>query len=65
MRARTKLYEILIAGKMMRWCNVARRRQLDPKCPPERARRNYWYLFRRYPEIAHKLGLDEWSVFRP
>lgn len=65
MRARTKLYQILIARKMLGWCNVARRPYLDPKCPPGRARRNYWYLFHRYPEVAQKLGLDEWSVFRP
>jgi hypothetical protein len=65
MHARKELQRILIAGKTLRWCNVARRPQLDPKCPPGRARRNFWYLWNRYPEIAAALGLDEWSVLRP
>jgi hypothetical protein len=63
MRARKQVQQILVASKMLHWCDVARCQQLDPKCPPGRARKNYWYLFHRYPEIAAKLGLHEWSCF--
>jgi len=65
MHARKQLREILIAQKMLRWCDVARCPLLGRNCSPGRARKNYWHLFQRYPEIAAKLGLDEWSVFRP
>jgi hypothetical protein len=37
----------------------------DPKCPPSRARKNYWRLYARYPEIAAKLGLTVLSVYDP
>lgn len=63
MRARKQVRDILVARKMLRWCNVARYPQLDPNCPPGRARKNFWYLWRKYPEIAAKLGLHEWSCF--
>ena len=54
---------IPIAKKMRRWCDIARCPSLDRRCTPGRARKNYWYLWRKYPEIAAKLGLHQWSVF--
>jgi len=44
---------------------VARCPILAPKCPPSRARKNYWRLYARYPEIAARLGLTELSVYDP
>jgi hypothetical protein len=64
MHARKPVRNILIARKMRRWCDVARCPALDPRCPPGRARKNFWHLWRRYPEIAAALGLKEMSVFK-
>jgi hypothetical protein len=65
MHARKQVRDYLIAKKMQHWCAVAKCRLLDPRCPPWRARKNYWHLWRRYPEIAARLGLEEMSVFKP
>jgi len=63
MHARKQVRDILIGRKMRRWCDIARCPSLDRNCAPGRARKNYWHLWRKYPEIAAKLGLHEWSVF--
>ena len=63
MHARKPVRDILVARKMRRWCDIARCPSLDRRYKPGRARKNYWYLWRKYPEIAAKLGLHEWSVF--
>jgi hypothetical protein len=65
MNARQEIRLILVAQKLRRWSMVARCPLLDPKCPPARARKNYWRLHARYPEIAAKLGLTELSVYDP
>jgi hypothetical protein len=47
---------------------VARCQLLDPKCRLARARKNYWRLYARYPEIAKiaaRLGLTPSSVYDP
>jgi hypothetical protein len=31
--------------------------------PRARAGKNYWRLHHRYPEIAARIGLHEWSVY--
>jgi hypothetical protein len=65
MNARPKIRLILVAKKLRHWSLVSRCPILAPKCPPARARKNYWRLYARYPEIAAKLGLTELSVYDP
>jgi hypothetical protein len=65
MNARPKIRLILVAKKLRHWSMVARCPILDPHCRPARARKNYWRLYARYPEIAARLGLTELSVYDP
>jgi hypothetical protein len=65
MHARKEIRDALIAKKMRRWCMVAKYPLYDPRCPTWRARQNYWHLWRKYPEIAARLGLTELSVLEP
>jgi len=65
MHARKQVRDILIAQKMRRWCAVAKCPLLDRRCPAWRARKNYWHLWRKYPDIAARLALEEMSVFTP
>lgn len=65
MNARKQIRQLLIEKKMRHWQAVARCPLLDLKCPPARARKNFWRLRSRYPEIAARLGLTELSVFDP
>lgn len=63
MNARPTVKEILIARKLQRWSLIARHKFIEPSFPRARARKNYWRLFRKYPEIAARLGLNEGSVY--
>jgi hypothetical protein len=63
MRARPQIREILIEKKMLRWCRIARMPDIDPRCRPWRARKNYWKLCAKYPEIMRRLGLKPASVY--
>jgi len=65
MHARPEIRDILIAKKMKRWIMIARYKFIDPSCPPARARRNYWRLIAKHPQIAAKLVLSELSVYLP
>jgi hypothetical protein len=65
MHAREAIKHILIAKKMRHWQMVARYPLFDLRCPSWRARKNFWHLRARYPEIAAKLGLTELSVYGP
>jgi hypothetical protein len=47
------------------WLMVARTPLINTKCPTWRARRNFWHLCRKYPDLSQRLGLDELSVLRP
>jgi len=64
MNARQEIRQILVAKKMRRWAMIARC-PLYASCPPARARKNYWRLYARYPEIAVRLGLTALSVYDP
>jgi hypothetical protein len=64
MHARPQIREILIARKMRHWCMVAKYPLIDRTCPPARARRNFWKLCQRYPELMRKLGLTPASVYQ-
>ncbi len=64
MNARKVVRDTLIRKKIIRWRNIAQ--NADPYknvCPPSQARKNYWRLCARYPEIMLKLGWDEGSVY--
>lgn len=63
MHVRPQFREIVIAKKMLRWCSIARSWPLDRRCEPARARKNYWRLCARYPEIMQRIGLTEASVY--
>jgi hypothetical protein len=63
MHARKEVRDFLIAKKMRYWRSVAKYPVIAPSCPTWRARKNYWHLWRKYPEIASKLGFTEFSVF--
>ena len=63
MNARLPVKEILVARKLQRWSMIARHDYIEPSFPRARARKNYWRLFHRYPEVAQKIGLHEFSVY--
>jgi hypothetical protein len=63
MHARPQVKEILVARKLRRWSIICRCEYIEPCFPRARARKNYWRLYHRYPEIAQKIGLHEWSVY--
>jgi hypothetical protein len=63
MNARPQVREFLIARKLQRWAAISKCPLIDLRCPPARARKNYWRLFHRYREIASRIGLHEWSVY--
>lgn len=64
MHARPEICKILIASKMKRWILIARYPFVDKTCPPSRARRNFWRLLSKHPDIAAELGLSATSVYR-
>jgi hypothetical protein len=63
MHARPQVKEILIAHKLQRWARIGRYEYVEPAIPRARARKNYWRLYHRYPEIAARIGLHEFSVY--
>jgi hypothetical protein len=63
MNARPQVREVLIRKKLQRWCLIARYRFIESGYPRARARKNFWRLCERYPEIALKLGFNEGSVY--
>jgi hypothetical protein len=65
MNARKEIRYHLIAECMHYWLKVALAPGTNPKCPTWRARRNFWHLCRKYPDLSRCLGLDELSVLQP
>jgi len=64
MNARKPIRDAIIRKKILHWKNVAQTSNYHKDiCPPSRARKNFWRLCARYPEIAARLGLDEGSVY--
>jgi hypothetical protein len=53
MNCREEIREHLIAERMRRWLMIAK--SMYPKCPRWRARRNFWYLCRKYPDLVAAL----------
>jgi hypothetical protein len=62
MRARPEVRDGLIAFKIKRWKTIALNPSAFGGYPVSQARKNYWRLCARYPEIMKKLGLSESSV---
>ena len=64
MNARKIVRDRLICLKLSHWRAVARGFSHDgPECPPSQARKNFWRLCARYPELMRRLGYDEGSVY--
>jgi hypothetical protein len=63
MRARPEIRDILVAKKLRRWLLIAHHPFVDRSCPPSRARRNFWRLLKKHPQIAAKLGMTIASVY--
>jgi hypothetical protein len=64
MNARQIVRDAIIRKKLLHWKNVAQTSNYHKDtCSPSRARKNFWRLCARYPEIAAKLGLDVGSVY--
>ncbi len=63
MNARPEIKEKLIEQKMLRWCRIAKWYPIDRRCPPTKARRNYWRLCKSHSHIMRRLGLSELSVY--
>jgi hypothetical protein len=56
MRARAEIYEHLIAEKMRHWLELCRQIPFTRKCeyPLWKARKNYWALQKRHPNLGFK-----------
>jgi hypothetical protein len=64
MNARKPIRDAIIKKKFWDWKDIAKQpSRYSTSCPPSRARKNFWRLCARYPEIAGKLGLNEGSVY--
>jgi hypothetical protein len=63
MHARLHIREKLIELKLRRWCSIARYPQYYSTRSAPQARKNFWRLCARYPEIMRRLGLTELSVY--
>ena len=64
MNARPEIKEKLIELKLRHWCSVARSRLIAQGFPATQARKNFWRLGRKYPQIMQRLGLSETSVYK-
>jgi len=64
MNARPQIREKLIEQKLRRWSRIAKWHPFDRSCPPAQARKNYWRLCAKYPQIMQRLGLSEISVYQ-
>ena len=59
MNARQEIRDHLIAVRMRRWLDIARCPLINTKMPTWKARKNFWSLCRKHPEIATRLGYTE------
>ncbi len=63
MNGRKLIRDAIIGKKILHWRNAARSPSFYKNISPSRARRNYWRLLGRYPDLARRLGVDEASVY--
>src|SRR5437870_4252615 len=59
MNARKEIRDYLIAARMKVWLDIARCPLINTKMPTWKARKNFWSLCRKHPEIAIRLGYSE------
>jgi len=59
MNARKEIRDHLLAARMKRWLDIARCPLINTKIPAWKARKNFWSLCRKHPEIATRLGYTE------
>jgi hypothetical protein len=59
MNARKEIRDHLIAARMKVWLDIAQCPIMDTKVPTWKARKNFWSLCRKHPEIATRLGYTE------
>ncbi len=59
MNARTEIRNHLVAARMKVWLDIARCPILNTRVPTWRARKNFWSLCRKHPEIASRRGYTE------
>src|SRR5438128_626668 len=59
MNARQEIRDHVIAVRMRRWLDIARCPLINTKMPTWKARKNFWSLCRKHPEIATRLGYTE------
>jgi hypothetical protein len=64
MNARKEIRDHLIAERLRRWLMIATTPAMYARCPRWRARKNFWYLVRKFPDLSRGVGYDETSVFR-
>jgi hypothetical protein len=62
MNAGKDVRDALLIKAMKRWVVIALCPSAANGYPVSKARKNYWYLLRRYPEVASKIGLTATSV---
>ncbi len=65
MNAGEEIRVALIVRKLKYWLLVAQHPFVGKNCPSWRARKNYWHLCSKYPEIAARLGMNRASVYEP
>jgi len=63
MNARKPIRDAIIRTKLWHWKAIALNRSFYGSGTPSQARKNFWRLCARYPEIAAELGLNEGSVY--
>ena len=63
MNARKEIQDHLLVKKMKYWLGIARCPLINTRVPTWRARKNFWHLCKKHPDLAKRLGLTEVSVF--
>jgi len=64
MNARKAVRDAIIRKKMLFWKTAAQTPHFSKStCLPSRARKNFWRLIDRYPEIAAGFGFDAGSAY--
>jgi hypothetical protein len=64
MNARPEIRDALLVQRMNHWLLRARCPMINPRIPTWKARKNYWFLVRRYPALAASKGFTPTSVFK-
>src|SRR5438552_17839392 len=59
MNARKEIRDHLIAAHMKRWLDIARCPIMNTRVPTWKARKNFWSLCRKHPELTARLGYTE------